>query len=249
MTDNGIASIVRSLAEGVDPGRVLRDVANAALSHTAASHVLLAAMLEGRLTPLVAIGATYPVLLEAGEEAFSSGRAARRSDPGLGLAAEAVPIRLRGDVVAVLAVAGKDDAGPADSAPRLARPNRNAAGPGWPPDAATLAALADCAALALSARPGAGVLRAATPGAGADRTDALAAGAAVAVAGTPGEVAAAALDVAAARFGARAGFLCRPDGPDGVEVVGWRGIDRDRLGAASRHPGFTRLIAGSELSV
>jgi len=45
MTDNGIASIVRSLAEGVDPGRVLREVAQEALSRTATSHVLLAAML------------------------------------------------------------------------------------------------------------------------------------------------------------------------------------------------------------
>src|SRR5581483_9525605 len=51
------------------------------------------------------------------------------------------------------------------------------------------------------------------------------------------------------RFGARAGFLCLPDGPDGVEVVAWRGLDRDRLGAASRHPGFARLIAGPAPSV
>ena len=55
MTDNTIASIVRSLAEGVDPGRVLRDVANEALSRTKTSHVMLATMLEGELTPLVAI--------------------------------------------------------------------------------------------------------------------------------------------------------------------------------------------------
>ena len=34
MTDNSSASIVRSLTEGVDPGRVLRDVANEALSRT-----------------------------------------------------------------------------------------------------------------------------------------------------------------------------------------------------------------------
>ena len=64
MTDTGIASIVRSLAEGVDPGRVLRDVAHEALSRTATSHLLLAAMLEGQLTPLVAIGSPHPVLFE-----------------------------------------------------------------------------------------------------------------------------------------------------------------------------------------
>jgi signal transduction histidine kinase len=31
--------------------------------------------------------------------------------------------------------------------------------------------------------------------------------------------------------------------------VGWRGIDRDRLGAASRHPRFTGLISGPEVAV
>jgi len=227
MTDSGIASIVRSLAEGVDPGRVLRDVADEALSRTAASHVLLAAMLEGRLTPLVAIGPADPLLLAAGEESFASGRAARRSDPGAGLAAVAVPVRLRGDVVAVLAVAGRD------------APHR-------PLEPETLAVVADCAALALSARPEAGVLRRAASPADVDFTAALGA---VAGAGTPEAVAAAALDFAAARFGARAGFLCLPDGPDGVEVVAWRGLDRERLGAASRHPGFARLIAGPAPSV
>jgi hypothetical protein len=65
VTDNTIASIMRSLAEGVDPGRVLRDVANEALSRTQTSHVMLATMLEGKLTPLVAIGTPYPVLLDA----------------------------------------------------------------------------------------------------------------------------------------------------------------------------------------
>ena len=66
----------------------------------------------------------------------------------------------------------------------------------------------------------------------------------VTAAETRDEVIAAALEVAADRYGARAGFVCLPAGPGGVEVVGWRGLDRDRLGAASRHPGFTRLVSG-----
>ena len=74
MTDNGIASIVRSLAEGVDPGRVLRDVAQEAMTCTATSHVLLAAMLEGQLTPIVAIGSPQPAMFEAGQESHASGR-------------------------------------------------------------------------------------------------------------------------------------------------------------------------------
>src|SRR5260221_7855175 len=111
MTDNGFASIVRSLAEGVDPGRVLRDVANQALTATQTSHLLLAAMLEGQLTPLVAIGSPHPVLFDAGQAAFSTGGPARRSDPALGLAALAVPVRHRGGVIAALAVAGADPGG------------------------------------------------------------------------------------------------------------------------------------------
>jgi hypothetical protein len=74
MTDNGIASIVRALAEGVDPGRVLRDVVQAALQHTSTSQVLLAAMLEGRLIPIVAIGSPHAILFEAAQEAFGQGQ-------------------------------------------------------------------------------------------------------------------------------------------------------------------------------
>ena len=227
MTDNGIASIVRTLAEGVDPGRVLREVAQAALRHTATSHVLLAAMLEGQLTPIVAIGQPHKVLAEAGGEAFSQGQPVRRSDPAVHLVALAVPVRHQGTVVAALVVAAEQDAA-------------------GPLQADALLPLADCAALALATRPVAGVL------AGRDDEDSLALADAlvtVAAAGSAGEVTSAALDVAGAHFGARAGFVCLPAGHGGVEVVGWRGIDRDRLGAAARHPRFTGLISGSEITV
>lgn len=227
MTDNGIASIVRTLAEGVDPGRVLREVAQVALRHTATSHVLLAAMLEGQLTPIVAIGSSQAVLLEAGEEAFATGQPVRRSDPTVRLAALGVPVRHHGAVVAALVVAGT---------PERTRPL----------DADALIPLADCAALALAARPVASVLSGRDDEDGLALADALVT---IAAATTTDEVVSAALDVAAARFGARAGFVCLPAGPGGVEVVGWRGIDRDRLGAASRHPRFTGLISGSDVAV
>jgi len=227
MTDNGIASIVRALAEGVDPGRVLRDVAQEALRHTATSHVLLAAMLEGQLTPIVAIGSPHTVLFEAAQEAFGQAGAARRSDPAVHLAAVAVPVRHQGSVIASLAVAGPNGT-------KSAKPE-------------ALTALADCAALALAARPVASVLS----GGARDGDDVAlsAALASIAGAGTTDGVVAAALDVAAARFAARAGFVCLPTGTDGVEVVGWRGIDRNRLGVASRHPRFTGLISGSDVQV
>jgi signal transduction histidine kinase len=226
MTDNGIASIVRSLAEGVDPGRVLRDVAQEAMNRTATSSVVLAAMLEGQLTPIVAIGSPHPAMVEAGQEAHASGRPARRSDPALGLEALAVPVRHRGAVVAVLAVAGPG---------------------GVSLQTGTLTAAADCAALALAARPAASVLT----GAGASDGGLALAEALVtlAAAETRDQVIAAALEVAAHRYGARAGFVCLPTGPGGVEVVGWRGLDRDRLGGASRHPGFTRLVSGTGVTV
>jgi signal transduction histidine kinase len=227
MTDNGIASIVRSLAQGVDPGRVLREVAQEALTRTATSHVLLAAMLEGQLTPLVAIGVAHSALFEAGREAFTTGRAARRSDPGQGLEALAVPVRHRGVPVAVLVVAGRPD-------------DRR--------DPDVLLAAADCAALALATRPPTTLLTGAGDSSAAPEN--LAEGlAAIAAAGTTDEVVRVALDVAAGRFGARAGFVCLPAGPGGVEVVGWRAIDRERLGTASRHPGFTRLVSGPTTAV
>src|SRR5436853_323218 len=178
MTDNGIASIVRTLAEGVDPGRVLREVAQVALRHTATSHLLLAAMLEGQLTPIVAIGSPHSVLFEAADEAYGQGQAARRSDPTVHLAAVALPVRHQGLVVAALAVAGTPD-------------------PVRPLDPEALAILADCAALALAARPLASVLS------GNRDEDDLALAEALATITTAVStegVVAAALDVAAARF-------------------------------------------------
>jgi signal transduction histidine kinase len=232
MTDTGIASIVRSLAEGVDPGRVLRDVAHEALSRTGASHRLLATMLEGQLTPLVAIGHPHAVLAEAGREAFSTGRPARRTDPRAALVALAVPVRHRGSVIAALAVAGRA----AEVQPG-----------GGTLDADRLLVAADCAALALTARPPGSVLTGVGDGdGGLALAESLSS---IAGAETTDQVVTAALAVGGTRFGARAGFVCLPAGPDGVEVVGWRGLDRDRLGAASRHPGFARLIAGPEVTV
>ena len=71
--------------------------------------------------------------------------------------------------------------------------------------------MADCAALALAARPTRQRpdRRAATAG-GLALAEALAT---VAAATTVDEVLAAALEVAAARFGARAGFVCLPSRP------------------------------------
>src|SRR5688500_4928252 len=112
---------------------------------------------------------------------------------------------------------------------------------------ASLAAISDCAALALAARPSASLLSGAgSPAGGAPLAEALAA---VAGADSRDRVISAALDIAAERYGARAGFVCLPAGPAGVEIAGWRGLDRERLGAASRHPGFTRLVSGTEVAV
>ena len=236
MTDNGFASIVRSLAEGVDPGRVLREVAQEALSRTATSHVVIVAMLEGQLVPLVAIGSTHQVLLEAAGAAFETGQPSHRSDPTPGLAALAVPVRHRGAVVAALAVA----------APLAA--NR-------PLTPGALEPGADCAALALATRPAASLLRGAgggpvdADGPGGEMALAEALAGVAAAAGTVDGLVAAALDLVTSRFGARAGFVCLPAGPGGVDVVGWRGLDRERLEAATRHPGFTRLISGSDITV
>lgn len=236
MTDNGIASIVRSLAEGVDPGRALREVAQEALSRTATSHLLLAAMLEGQMTPLVAIGSSHQVLLEVAATAFQADKPAQRSDPNAGLAAMAVPVRHQGKIMAGLAVAGP-----------LSR--------GTALDPAQLLAMADCAALALAARPAAGLLRGAgadavhPDGPGGDTSLAEALVQVAAAAGTVEQLVTVALDVAASHFAARAGFACLPAGQGDVEVVGWRGLDRDRLEAASRHPSFTRLISGSGVAV
>src|SRR6184192_3414977 len=103
MTHNGIASIVRALAQRVDPGRLLREVVDDAQVRTGVAHVLLAAVVEGNVTPLVAAGTPHAVLFDAAAEAATSERTVRRSDPALGLEAVAVPVRYGRSTLAALA--------------------------------------------------------------------------------------------------------------------------------------------------
>lgn len=218
MTDDRIASIVRALAERVDPGRLLRDVVAAATERAVADHGMLVGLLGDRVTPLVASGAPHAALLEAAGQAAATGSPARRSDPALGLEAVAVPVREGSRVIAALGVAG-------------------AAG-GLDP--AVLVPFADCAALALAGRPeGTG------SAGGVSLAEALAA---IATRADRDGVLRAALEAAESYFDARCAFVCLVE--DGVaEVARYRGLERNRLEAAARHPDFARLVSGVRLCV
>lgn len=218
MTDDRIASIVRALAERVDPGRLLRDVVAAATERAVTEHGMLVGLLGDRVTPLVASGAPHSALLEAAGQAAATGAPARRSDPALGLEAVAVPVREGPRVIAALGVAGA---------------------PGGL-DPAVLVPFADCAALALAARPGGTGFAT-----GVSLAEALAA-----IAGQVDRdgVLRAALEAAESCFDAPRAFVCLLE--DGVaEVARYRGLERDRLAAAARHPDFARLVSGVSLCV
>jgi signal transduction histidine kinase len=216
--DDRIASIVRALAERVDPGRVLRNVVAAATERAISKHGALVGVLEGQLIPLVVHGATPPVLMEAARRAVEGDGPARVSDPPAALESVAVPVREGGRIVGALAVTGH---------------------PGSV-DAGVLVPWADCAALALAARP-----MAEPAGEGTSL--------AVALATMAGEndrsgVLRTALAVAESCFGARSGFASVV-ADHAAEVACFQGIDRHRLAAAARHPDFPALVAPARTGV
>lgn len=219
MSDDRIASIVRALAQRVDPGRVLRDVLSGAVTAAGGEHGVLAAVFDSGMTPLVTSGAPYPFLMETARRAAAGTGPARMSDPGLRLEAVGVPVRLGSEVVAALAVAGR----PGMAAPAVLQP------------------FADVAALALAGRPG-GSLPASAGGVAL--AEALAT---VAQERSSEDVFRAALDVAEACFGVRSAFVCFLDAggerTGGAEVACYRGLDRQRLAGAAGHPEFARLLA------
>lgn len=126
-----VRRVLRGLANGSDPARLLHDVLRTAVQLGHARQGVLVGLLDGVPSPLASTGAVPALLLEVADAAMTSGRLARRSqrDGQLGVAAECLRVGTR--VVGALAVGGD----PAKLDPR------------------PLGLLADAASLALAHRP------------------------------------------------------------------------------------------------
>jgi signal transduction histidine kinase len=215
-----LQAVLRGLAAGSDPGRLLTAALEGAVASSGATHGLLLGVLDDHRLPLATHGVRIPCLDEAAEAAMSTGRLARRRDRASGATSVAEPLRLGPRIVGALSLAGAVGS----------------------LDARTLSAFADAAALALARRPNGPATRApagevldltAMVGADPDRATVLVR----------------ALDAAERLFGATAGFVVLVDTAGRTVVAHQRGLHPERLRQAVRNPDVRRLLEATELRV
>ncbi|HEX2040630.1 MAG TPA: ATP-binding protein [Acidimicrobiales bacterium] len=98
--------VLRGLAAGADPARLLSDVLAGALAATGAREGLVLRTSADRPTVVATTGQVSDFLLDAAKEAAGADRLQRARDAQSGMVAVAEPLRAGGRVVGVLAVAG-----------------------------------------------------------------------------------------------------------------------------------------------
>lgn len=211
--------IVRGVAAGADPARLLHDTLTAAVAGSRARQGMLTGLVDGTATPLASVGAIPDTVVEAAASAVASGRLTRRSDRSTGSHAVAHPLRVGGQIVGALAVGGSLDT----------------------LDPTPLPLLADVAALVLARRPAeVPAATSATVESAARVAGESSANAVLAAAFDE----ASSLFGATAGFCA----LSEP-GSRRVVVALERGIDRDQLRSAGALPEFRSLMAAGSARV
>lgn len=98
--------VLRGLAAGADPARLLSDVLSGALAATGAREGLVLRTMAERSTVVATTGEVSPFLRRAAEDAAGSDRLQRARDPESGTVVVAEPLRAGGRVVGVLALGG-----------------------------------------------------------------------------------------------------------------------------------------------
>lgn len=99
--------VLRGLATGTDPGRLVNEVLAGTLACAKGQQGLVMGMVDGVPVPLASSGTPSAVLLEAAEGAIAAGRLTRRTAGTSTNSAAAEPIRVGDKVVGSLAVAGE----------------------------------------------------------------------------------------------------------------------------------------------
>lgn len=102
-----LQKVMRGLAGGGDPMRLLHDALSGAVEAAGARSGLLVGVMDGEATPLASMGAVNETVHEAADAAISAGRLARRGDVKTGHHAVAEVVRVGGRVVGALAVGGQ----------------------------------------------------------------------------------------------------------------------------------------------
>jgi signal transduction histidine kinase len=98
--------VLRGLAAGADPMRLLSDALAGAVAASGGRQGLLLGVADGEVVPLASSGAIANAVREAADAAIQSGRLSRRRDAATGLQVVAEPVRIGTRVVGALAVGG-----------------------------------------------------------------------------------------------------------------------------------------------
>lgn len=98
--------ILRGLASGTDPMRLLNEVLSGAVVAAGGRCGLLVGVADATVVPLASTGAIPGAVPETAEAAIEATRLVRRRDPGSGMQVVAEPVRIGARVVGALAVGG-----------------------------------------------------------------------------------------------------------------------------------------------
>lgn len=213
-----LQAVLRGLAFGADPTRLLHEALAGAVAATKAREGVLFRLANGAIQSVASTGTAGQYLAEAGRDAISSERMVRRRDPASNMVAAAEPIRSGSKVLGAIVVGGSlQDV-----------------------EAARLSLFADAAALVLMRQP--------TASGSSAMPDVLDTLSLVASSLDTGTTMNHIFDAATRLFGATSGFVALTEGGT-ARIASYRGVEQERLVAASRQPEFKGLLADGPMRV
>lgn len=101
-----LSAVLRGLAAGVEPGRLLVEALNGAIAIARGRQGMVMGVLDGSPVAVTATGTMPSVVRQAAEDAIATGRTARRRQPETGAGAVAEPVRTGARIVGAIAVGG-----------------------------------------------------------------------------------------------------------------------------------------------
>ena len=101
-----LGGVLRGLAAGVEPGRLLLEALNGAVASAHGRQGMVMGLVDGAPVAVTATGTMPTVVRQAAEDAISTGRTARRRHAETGGGAVAEPVRAGARIVGAIAVGG-----------------------------------------------------------------------------------------------------------------------------------------------
>lgn len=106
MNTDHLGGVLRGLAGGVEPGRLLVEALNGAIAVAQGRQGMVMGLVDGAPVAVTATGTMPSVVRQAAEDAISTGRTSRRRQPETGAGAVAEPVRAGARIVGAIAVGG-----------------------------------------------------------------------------------------------------------------------------------------------